>query len=92
MTDVTDDCTFNLLSCRDAKMYCVTMPTSTVGGDTFTVDNSLDGLKLTTIKGCYAQRSASATASATYSSTTVTLAAAAGATARAYYVVVWGTD
>ena len=91
MTDVTATCTFKLLSCREGKMYSVALPTTTVGGDTFTVDNTLNGLRLGTVQGCLLQRSNSATASATYSTTTITVAAAAGtAVLTAQTCLVWG--
>lgn len=92
MTDRTSTCTYKILSSRDGKIISVALPSTTVGGDTFTVDNALLGLKLTTVLGCLLQRSASATASATFSTTTITVAAAAGTAARAYTCLVWGTD
>jgi len=70
----------------------VTTPNTTVGGDTFTVDGTLKGLKLTTVGGVLLQRSNSATASATYNGTTVTISSDAGTTARSYTCLVWGTD
>lgn len=90
MTDVTADCLFKVVSCRDGKLYSVTLPSTTLGGDTFTLDGALVGLKLGTVEGAYLQRSGSATASATYSTTTVTVASAAGTAARAYTCLVWG--
>lgn len=90
MGDVTATCTFKLLSCREGKMYSVALPTTTVGGDTFTVDNTLNGLRLGTVQGCLLQRSNSATASATYSTTTITLAATNGTAASAATCLVWG--
>lgn len=90
MTDVTSSCTARLIAVRECKMYVVTLPSTTVGGDTFTVDNTLKGLRLGTVQGCLLQKSASATASATYSSTTITVAAAAGTAASAYTCLVWG--
>ena len=90
-TDLTANVTFKLMGLREGRVFSVTLPSTAVGGDTFTVDGTKLGLKLKVIDGVLAQKINGATASATYSGTTVTLGGA-GTVASIYTVLVWGTD
>lgn len=94
MTDQTSSCTYEVLSARDGKIFSVSLPTDANGGDTFTVDGALAGLKLGTVQGVLPQRNNAACASATYSTTTITLSGKTytGATDQKIAVLVWGYD